>query len=346
MLWALWSGSDWARRLSSGVRDARTSRAGLRTAISTPCSRCSTPRPGSRTTSRVRRSVRCSRRSSRRRFRPRRTRRRPASSAPFGCSPHIAPRDWSGISWSSPASRKASGRTCAGAARSSKPIALGRRRPAASRRPPAALLTDERRLFYVALTRARKRLVITATSGTDDLAERPSRLLDETGLPCRRRSGRRRSVLSAGSLVAQLRRAASNAEIPTPTCGDAAAERLAQLADAADDGDAAGPGGAIRRAGGAWPTRRPGWRRSGPPTSRSRCLARRSRRSSDCPRKWFLDREVKAKEVTSTSQGFGSIVHALAEAVVVGELPAELDALVARLDEVWHLLPYDARVAR
>jgi RecB family exonuclease len=62
-----------------------------------------------------------------------------------------------------------------------------------------------------------------------------------------------------------------------------------------------------------------------------------------CPRAWFLDREVKATESTSTAQGFGSIVHALAEAVVVGELPADLDALVERLDEVWHLLPYDAR---
>jgi RecB family exonuclease len=62
----------------------------------------------------------------------------------------------------------------------------------------------------------------------------------------------------------------------------------------------------------------------------------------DCPRKWFLEREAKAAEVTSTSQGFGSIVHALAEAVVTGDLPADIDAITARLDEVWHLLPYDA----
>ena len=47
---------------------------------------------------------------------------------------------------------------------------------------PGAMLTEERRLFYVAVTRARERLVLTATSGTDDLAERPSRFLDETGL--------------------------------------------------------------------------------------------------------------------------------------------------------------------
>ncbi len=47
---------------------------------------------------------------------------------------------------------------------------------------PGALLTEERRLFYVALTRARTRLVVTAVSGVDDLADRPSRFLAETGL--------------------------------------------------------------------------------------------------------------------------------------------------------------------
>ena len=85
---------------------------------------------------------------------------------------------------------------------------------------------------------------------------------------------------------------------------------------------------------------------------RSRCV-RPMRRSAlsgsavaafdQCPRAWFLDREVKATETTSTAQGFGSIVHALAEAVVVGELPPDLDALVERLDSVWPSLPYDAR---
>jgi RecB family exonuclease len=64
---------------------------------------------------------------------------------------------------------------------------------------------------------------------------------------------------------------------------------------------------------------------------------------NQCPRAWFLNREVKATEATSTSQGFGSIVHALAEAVVLGELPPDIDAVVERLDSVWHLLPYDAR---
>ena len=42
----------------------------------------------------------------------------------------------------------------------------------------AKLLNEERRLFYVAVTRARRHLVVTA-SGSDDNQERPSRFLAE-----------------------------------------------------------------------------------------------------------------------------------------------------------------------
>ncbi|WP_036490376.1 ATP-dependent helicase, partial [Nocardioides sp. CF8] len=42
-----------------------------------------------------------------------------------------------------------------------------------------ALLMEERRLFYVACTRARKRLVVTAVRSTDDEGEQPSRFLAE-----------------------------------------------------------------------------------------------------------------------------------------------------------------------
>src|SRR3954451_9068043 len=65
-----------------------------------------------------------------------------------------------------------------------------------------------------------------------------------------------------------------------------------------------------------------------------------------CPRAWFLDREVHAQGVSTSSQGFGSVVHALAEAVATGEVPAEVDALVARLDTVWRSLPFDAEWQR
>jgi superfamily I DNA/RNA helicase/RecB family exonuclease len=207
---------------------------------------------------------------------------------------------------------------------------------------PAGLLTEERRLFYVAITRAKRRLVITATSGTDDLAERPSRFLDETTITVPDRLAATTNVLSPASLVARLRHVLDNPSTDPALQADAV-ECLARLADAEDDaGDALVP---AARPESWW-----GLADASPGTEPVRRIEERVALSGSavtsfdrCPRAWFLDREVKATESTSTSQGFGSIVHALAESVVVGELPAEIDALVARLDSVWQLLPYDAK---
>jgi RecB family exonuclease len=61
-----------------------------------------------------------------------------------------------------------------------------------------------------------------------------------------------------------------------------------------------------------------------------------------CPLRWFLEHEVHAEQATSTAMGFGSVVHALADEVATGRAPADLDALMARLDTVWKQLAYDA----
>jgi superfamily I DNA/RNA helicase/RecB family exonuclease len=206
----------------------------------------------------------------------------------------------------------------------------------------ASLLTDERRLFYVAVTRARRRLVLTATAGTDDLAERPSRLLTETGLALPEEMTPSTGVLSMASMVGRLRRALRDPEA-SEELRHVAAQCLADLAEAVDDdGAALVPAASPDRWWGL-----PEWT---PGASPVRDLDQPVQLSASavaafdrCPRAWFLDREAHATESTSTAQGFGSIVHALAEAVVVGELPPDLDVLVERLDSVWHLLPYDAR---
>jgi superfamily I DNA/RNA helicase/RecB family exonuclease len=216
--------------------------------------------------------------------------------------------------------------------------------PAGPRQPmsTAALLVEERRLFYVALTRARRRLVLTATAGTDDLAERPSRFLEESGLSLPDGHRTTTDVLSQASLIARLRRSVDDPQLDAGL-RDEAARCLAELADAVDDEGqplipAAAPSrwwGLVAETPGAVPVR---------PVDRPVDLSGSAASAFiKCPRAWFLDREVRASETTSTAQGFGSIVHALAEAVVVGELDAELPALLERLDSVWHLLPYDAK---
>jgi RecB family exonuclease len=61
-----------------------------------------------------------------------------------------------------------------------------------------------------------------------------------------------------------------------------------------------------------------------------------------CPLRWFLDHEVHAQVARSTALGFGSIVHVLADAVAREELPADLEVLDARIDQVWAELGFEA----
>ncbi|MEU1125522.1 ATP-dependent helicase, partial [Streptomyces sp. NPDC005899] len=70
---------------------------------------------------------------------------------------------------------------------------------------PGALLAEERRLFYVAATRARERLVVTAVKAPADDGDQPSRFLTELGAEPRDVTGRPRRPLAVASLVAELR---------------------------------------------------------------------------------------------------------------------------------------------
>ena len=100
------------------------------------------------------------------------------------------------------------------------PTGSTRRRPAAcgSRLTSSELLADERRLFYVACTRARRRLVVTAVSSSDDTGERPSRFLAELGVDVREVRERVPVPLSVAALVATLRRLGRRPGPPLRRC--------------------------------------------------------------------------------------------------------------------------------
>ena len=99
----------------------------------------------------------------------------------------------------------------------------------------AHLVDDERRLFYVAATRARRRLIATAVADQDTL---PSRFLFElagtddlqNGWPAGVDGADRRG-LHLTDLVAELRRAVTDPSVPDRTA-DLAATQLARLAAA------------------------------------------------------------------------------------------------------------------
>ncbi|HVE62245.1 MAG TPA: ATP-dependent DNA helicase [Mycobacteriales bacterium] len=209
------------------------------------------------------------------------------------------------------------------------------------------LLADERRLFYVACTRAKHRLVATAVASLDDSGERPSRFLDELGLrditdesstPVVQHGGT--ELLAVHSLVARLRRCLQD---PTADAGlrQSAAVTLARLADAQDVGEplvpSADPGqwwGLVDVTPGVGPVRDPGQ----PVRLSGSGVASFER----CPLQWFLEREVHARGASSAAQGFGTVVHALAQAVGDGTLAADPDVLVTALDAVWDRLGFEA----
>ncbi|RYJ24548.1 ATP-dependent DNA helicase [Streptomyces sp. L-9-10] len=207
---------------------------------------------------------------------------------------------------------------------------------------PGALLTEERRLFYVAATRARDRLVVTAVKAPADDGDQPSRFLTELGVDPRDITGRPRRPLAVAALVAELRATTVDPEA-SPALRDAAARRLARLAALSDeDGQALVPAAHPHRWWGLYePTHStvPLRDRDQPVALSGSAL---DQLANTCALQWFLGREVKADAPATAAQGFGNVVHVLADEVASGRTPADLDVLMERLDSVWDALAFDA----
>ncbi|HEY3527838.1 MAG TPA: ATP-dependent DNA helicase [Nocardioides sp.] len=212
------------------------------------------------------------------------------------------------------------------------------------------LLADERRLFYVACTRARRRLVVTAVASTDDEGEQPSRFLtelypDDDGHRITHVAGRPRRPLSLAGLVAELRRTAADANNPEPL-RDAAAARLARLTREHRAGAVRVPGADPATWWGtrAWSA---GDRPLRPADEPVVVSASALTSLTLCPAQWFLNREAGAERATTQAQGFGNVVHALADRIGRGDEPVTgrtrsevVDALMAHVDDVWGQIPF------
>ena len=190
------------------------------------------------------------------------------------------------------------------------------------------LLAEERRLFYVAVTRARKRLIVTAVeSEREGLA--PSRFLDEldprpgADVAERRHLAEVARPISLVALVAELRQRLSDAETPDDL-RTAAARHLAQLAAVGVRGADPSVWWGLTDLSDDSPVRRDGEIVTVSP-SRVDAFLR-------CELRWFLE-QAGGGSSPSTAQTVGTVVHAVAESAVDAASSTEA-ALLRRLDEL------------
>ena len=197
-----------------------------------------------------------------------------------------------------------------------------------SRRAP--LLAEERRLFYVACTRARETLLVSAVQEED---EQPSRFLDELDpAPDDARDRTQRPLHRPGralvlaELVGELRRTVCDLDARAPVRGRAAVQ-LARLAEAGVPGAAPEQWYGVPPVSTDAPLRAPGEVVPVSPSDVDRILR--------CPLRWMLERHGGG-EVGALSAVTGTLVHALVQAGAAGAGAAELEQALrtawARLD--------------
>lgn len=206
-------------------------------------------------------------------------------------------------------------------------------------RSRATLFEEERRLFFVACTRAKHTLMVSGIAGLDKDAPQPSRFLDNGVLSPEFIEDRPTRIDSAADLVATLRKTATSEE-STPALRAAAIERLRTLAAETDDAGAPLFPEADWRTW--WGTREVTANEVPIDALDAPLYVRGSSLETlgDCSLRWLLEQKVHADIAKNSALVFGSVIHALTDAVVKGGLPADAQVLADELRKVWNAAGY------
>ncbi|HEX5996185.1 MAG TPA: ATP-dependent DNA helicase, partial [Jiangellales bacterium] len=194
----------------------------------------------------------------------------------------------------------------------------------------SAQLAEERRLFYVAVTRARRVLVVTAVSAED---AQPSRFLDELdpvpgGAVDDRPVDRVPRALNLSSIVAELRRIVCD-PMQDGLRRRGAARQLARLARAGVSGAAPEQWYGLRQLSDTAAVREAG--------EAVRVSPSKIEEFHRCQLRWLLT-STGAAYTDTLRAGIGSLVHELAESAA-RERWSETE-LLAELDQRWHRLDF------
>jgi superfamily I DNA/RNA helicase/RecB family exonuclease len=195
----------------------------------------------------------------------------------------------------------------------------------------AARLDEERRLFYVAATRARRHLVVTAVDSADG-DEQPSRFVGELAAAAEPDAAAGEAIerppraLTLAALVAELRTAVADPAAPA-TRRAAAATQLARLAAAGVPGADPDEWWGLRALSDERPLSDPG-----DPVLVSPSTVEAISR---CSLRWLLERHGGGAAPTP-EQGVGNLVHAAAmlTADVGVDRAALVDYVAERFDEI------------
>ncbi len=191
----------------------------------------------------------------------------------------------------------------------------------------ARLLAEERRLFYVAVTRARRDLIVTAV-GAEDADDRPSRFLAELAgdeIEIESVAGAGRHWLSLPALTADLRRSAADPALSARVRA-AAAHQLARLATAGVRGASPRQWYALTELTAAG-ERIPGNVQISP--SRVETFTK-------CGLRWMLEAAVGVR-TPAVAQHLGIVIHAAAALAAEG---ADDGEVAKRVDELWGHLDF------
>lgn len=208
------------------------------------------------------------------------------------------------------------------------------------------VVAEERRLFFVACTRAQSRLYVSSTTADAEAGRSPSRFVTQLigHVPSMgvQASATQQARYSTAGLVAQLRRVASDSAA-TDDMRTAAAVRLAYLASLKDDAGrplvpAAHPS--------TWWGTLPVTESTVPiddPTKPVYARGSSLQTFEDCSLSWFMSQRALAAETKTIALSFGTIVHAFAQAINEGSLdPSNNAEISALLDQAFSKLQLDA----